>query len=188
MNSDNFSRNSVGLIELSSIAMGYQTIDAMLKAANVELVISRTICPGKYIGLVWGDVAAVEASVQAGLESAQGFIVNSLVIPNLHSQIFPALTATNRIPDKESLGVVETFDVVSSILAADASVKAANVTLCELRIAMAIGGKGFYTITGDVAAVEAAVEAGKQFLDGRGQIVYSVVIPNPSPELFREYV
>ncbi|MBF0407476.1 MAG: BMC domain-containing protein [Candidatus Riflebacteria bacterium] len=180
--------NAIGLIELSSIAMGYQTTDAMLKAANVELVLARTVCPGKYISLVWGDVAAVEASVAAGLSVAKGFIVNDLVIPNLHPQVFPAMTATNQIKAVESLGIVETFDIVSSILAADASVKAANVDLCELRVAMAIGGKAFYTLTGDVAAVEAAVEAGKNVIEGKGQIVFAVVIPRPSPELFREIV
>jgi len=182
------SQNAIGVIELSSIAMGYLVTDTMLKAASVELVISRTICPGKFSIMVWGDVAAVEASVKAGSSVGEGFLVNELVIPNLHPQIFPAITATNPVPETGALGVVETFDVVSTILAADASVKAAEVTLCEIRIAMAIGGKAFYTVTGDVAAVEAAVAAGRQILEGRGQIVYFVVIPRPREELFREFI
>jgi len=53
---------------------------------------------------------------------------------------------------------------------------------------MAIGGKAFYTMTGDVAAVEAAVASGLNVLEGRGQVVYSVVIPRPRPELFREFI
>lgn len=182
------SHPAIGLIELSSIAMGYQVTDAMLKTAAVELVLSRTVCPGKFTVLVWGDVAAVEASVNVGVRIGQGFLVNDLVIPNLHPQIFPAITATNEVKETDALGVVETFDVVSTILAADASVKAADVTLCEIRLAMAIGGKAFYTLTGDVSAVEAAVEAGKTILDGRGQIVYTVVIPRPREELFREFI
>ncbi len=182
------SQNAIGMIELSSIAMGYLTTDTMLKTASVELLLSRTICPGKFVCLVWGDVAAVEASVNSGIRVAQGYIVNDLVIPNLHPQIYPAMTATNPIPQTDALGVVETFDIVSTILAADASVKAAEVTLCEIRIAMAIGGKGFYTMTGDVAAVEAAVEAGLGILQGRGQVVQSVVIPRPRGELFREFI
>ena len=36
--------NSIGLIELSSIAAGYLVGDAMLKAADVELLLSRSIC------------------------------------------------------------------------------------------------------------------------------------------------
>ena len=182
------SQNAIGPIELSSIAMGYAVTDAMLKASSVQLVLARTVCPGKYITLVWGDVAAVQASVEAGVHVGQGYLVNDLIIPNLHEQIYPAMTATNGIPSPVALGVVETFDIVSTILAADASVKAADVTLCEVRIAMAIGGKAFYSVTGDVAAVEAAVEAGLEILQERGLVVYSVVIPRPRDELFQEYL
>ena len=51
-------KNSIGLIELSSIAAGFLVADAMLKAAEVEILLSRTICSGKYMVLVGGDVAA----------------------------------------------------------------------------------------------------------------------------------
>jgi microcompartment protein CcmL/EutN len=182
------SQNAIGLIELSSIAIGFSVTDTMLKTANVELVLSRTVCPGKFITLVWGDVAAVEASVQAGVQVGQGYLVNDLVIPNLHPQVYPAMTATNPVPKPDALGVVETFDIVSTILAADAAVKAAEVDLVEIRIAMAIGGKGFFNITGDVAAVEAAVAAGLAVLEGKGQVVSWVVIPRPREELFKEYI
>lgn len=184
----NRTKNSIGLIELSSISIGYKVTDEMLKTASVELVLSRTVCPGKFICLIWGDVASVKASIEAGIMSGQGYIVNDLVIPNLHEQIYPAMTATNVIKEKGALGVVETFDIVSTILAADASAKAADVTLCEVRIAMAIGGKAFYTVTGSVAAVEAAVSAGLQSLEGRGLVVNSVVIPRPREELFQEFI
>ncbi len=181
-------KNAIGLIELSSISIGYQVTDTMLKTASVELVLSRTVCPGKFICLIWGDVAAVEASIDAGIQIGQGYIVNDLVIPNLDPQIYPAMTATNQIKETGALGVVETFDIVSTILAADASAKAADVTLCEVRIAMAIGGKAFYTLTGDVAAVEAAVEAGLESLKEKGLVVHSVVIPRPREELFQEFI
>jgi microcompartment protein CcmL/EutN len=181
-------QNAIGLVELSSISIGYLVTDAMLKTASVELLLSRTVCPGKFICMVWGDVAAVEASVEVGIRSGQGYLVNDLIIPNLHSQIYPAMTATNQIKETDALGVMETFDIVSSILAADASVKAADVTLCEIRIAMAIGGKAFYTLTGDVAAVEAAIEAGLNALEGKGLVVHHVVIPRPRAELFQEFI
>ena len=45
--------NSIGLIEMSSIASGMQAADIMLKAAEVELLLSRTICSGKYMTLNW---------------------------------------------------------------------------------------------------------------------------------------
>ena len=49
--------NALGLIELTSIAAGFEVCDAMLKAAAVRLLLARSICSGKYMVLVAGDVA-----------------------------------------------------------------------------------------------------------------------------------
>ena len=59
---------AIGIVETSSIAKGFEIADTVLKAANVEIVLNRTICPGKYIVLVGGDVDAVQASIQAGVD------------------------------------------------------------------------------------------------------------------------
>jgi microcompartment protein CcmL/EutN len=67
-------------------------------------------------------------------------------------------------------------------------VKAANVQLIEIRLAMALGGKAFVTLTGDVAAVEAAVDAAAQVVGQKGLLVNKVVIPRPRPELLNEMI
>ena len=58
--------NSVGLIELSSIAAGYLVEDTALKAADVQLLLARTICSGKFLIAIAGDVTSVQAALQAG--------------------------------------------------------------------------------------------------------------------------
>ncbi|MCL6507066.1 MAG: BMC domain-containing protein, partial [Bryobacteraceae bacterium] len=73
-------RNSIGLIELGSIAAGYEVTDAMLKAADVELLLARSICSGKYMVMVRGDVAAVEASIEAGSRAGSFSLVDRFVI------------------------------------------------------------------------------------------------------------
>ncbi len=180
--------NSIGLIELTSVAAGFQACDAMLKAADVELVLSRSICSGKYMVMVRGDVAAIEASVAAGIAGAGFAIVDSFVIPNLHESVFPALSGVSKVEALESLGVIESFSVAALIEGADAAVKTANVRLIEIRLAMALGGKAFVTLTGDVAAVSAAVEAGAQIVGRKGMLVNRVVIPHPRPELLNEMI
>ena len=57
---------SIGLIELSSVAAGFEVADTMLKAGNVRLILSRSICSGKYMVLIGGETAAVSAAVAAG--------------------------------------------------------------------------------------------------------------------------
>lgn len=181
---------AIGMIEASSIALGNDIEDAMLKAAAVDLVIARTICSGKFAVIVRGDVAAVQSSVSAGVERTQDSLIDWIVIPNIHPQVFPALTGTVELKPEEAsaLGIIETFSACSAIEAADAAVKAGNVTLFRVHIAMAIGGKGFVQVTGDVAAVEAAVAAGSAVAADKGLLVNRVVIPRPRAELFREFI
>jgi bacterial microcompartment shell protein len=180
--------NSIGLIELSSIAAGYQVTDAMLKAADVELVLSRSICSGKYMVMVKGEVGAVQAAVSAGTKGGTFSVIDSFVIPNLHESVFAAIAGTSKIEALEALGIVESFSVASLIEGADAAAKAANVELIEIRLAMALGGKAFVTLTGDVAAVQSAVEAGAQMVAQKGMLVNRVVIPRPRPELLTEMI
>jgi microcompartment protein CcmL/EutN len=180
--------NAIGLIELTSIAIGFQAADAMLKAADVQLLMNRTICPGKYIVMVGGEVAAVRSAVDAGLAIADESVVDDFVIPNIHPSIFGAISGTITIEHVEALGILETFSIASLIEAADAAVKAAEVKLIDVHLAMAIGGKAYFTLTGDVAAVRAAVEAGAEYIRSKGLIVNKVIIPHPRLEITQDRI
>ncbi|HON57071.1 MAG TPA: BMC domain-containing protein [bacterium] len=181
-------QNAIGLIEVSSIAQGYLVADEMLKAAEVELLIARTICSGKHITLVCGEVGAVKASVEAGRRFADFALVDSLIIPNVHESVFPAIRGMNVIDNPDALGIVESFSVAALIEGADAAVKAAQVQLIEVRLAMALGGKAFFTLTGTVADVKAAVEAAQEFIKEKGLLVNAVIIPGPRKEIYREII
>ena len=181
-------RNSMGLIEMSSIAAGFQVCDAMLKAADVELVLARTICSGKYMVLVRGDVAAVESAVRNGCTAGDFSVIDTFVIPNVDEQVFPAISGSGKTAVMEALGIIESFSVASLIEGADAMAKSANVKLMEVRLAMALGGKAFATCTGSVSAVTSAVEAGARKIGQKGLLVNKMVIPNPRPELLTEMI
>lgn len=181
-------KNSIGLIELGSIASGFQVADSMLKAADVTLVLARTICSGKYMVLIRGDVAAVEAAIEAGRRQASFSIIDTFVIPNVHASIFPAIAGVTKVEQLEALGIIESFSVASLIEGADAMAKCASVELIEVRLAMALGGKAFASVTGSVAAVGAAVEAGAQMIGRKGLLVNKVVIARPRPELLNEMI
>lgn len=181
-------QNAIGLIELTSIAKGYEVADALLKTAQVQMIFNRTICPGKFMVMVAGETAAVSASMEAGLDIGGETVVDSLLIPNVHAEVFPAISGTRVVTETGALGIIETFSVASIIEAADAAVKAAHVQLLQIHLAMAIGGKGYVTLTGEVAAVTAAVEAGAEFIRGKGLLVNKVVIPQPRPEVLDDRI
>lgn len=77
----------------------------------------------------------------------------------------------------EAIGMIETYGLIASIEAADAMVKAANVTLLNKSI---VGG-GLVTVivTGDVGAVKAAVDAGTAAASRLGTVCSTHVIPRP---------
>ena len=180
--------SAIGIVETSSIAKGYEVADAVLKAAEVKIVVNRTVCPGKYMVLVSGNVDAVNVSIDAGVEIGGHTVVDHFIIPNIHPDVFPAINGAANLPEIKALGVIEGFTVASVIEAADAAVKAAKVELVNIHLAMAIGGKGYVTLTGEVGAVQAAVEAGAAIIEEKGLLVEKVVIPSPRVEIINEYV
>lgn len=180
--------SAIGIVETSSIAKGFEIADTMLKTANVNLVVNRTICPGKYMVIIGGEVDAVNASVEAGLAAGAHTVVDSFVIANLHPAVFPAISGVTHLPELHSLGVIESFSVSSVIEAADAAVKSTQIQLIALNLAMAIGGKGWVSMTGDVASVTEAVEVGAAVIAKKGLLVEKVVIPSPRPEIVSEFI
>ncbi|MGL4367820.1 MAG: BMC domain-containing protein [Brevinemataceae bacterium] len=80
-----------------------------------------------------------------------------------------------------ALGLVETKGFVSAIEAADAMVKAANVTL----VGKEFIGSGLVTVMvrGDVGAVKAATDAGAAAAEKVGELVSVHVIPRPHADI-----
>ena len=179
-------KRAIGLVELRSIARGMKTTDAMLKAADVELLRAHVVCPGKYIILVAGSISQVRSAVTLGQEIAPEVVVDHFILSNVHPSVFPALTATTEIEKVRAIGVVETFSLAASIVAADIAVKAAPVELIEIRLPFAMGGKAFTVFTGEVSAVRSAVNTAAEKLKDEGVIDSFEVIPSPHKDLIEK--
>ena len=171
------------MIETNSIPAGIEAGDAMLKAADVSLATAQPVCAGKYIVIVSGDVAAVEASVAAGAEIAGEVLVDSIVIANVHEQVIQAIGACSEAVEAGALGLIETFSLASAVICADSAVKAANVSLIEIRLGRGLGGKSFITMIGEVAAVRFAVQAAETLEEAKGMVARTAVIPSPHPDI-----
>jgi microcompartment protein CcmL/EutN len=85
-----------------------------------------------------------------------------------------------------AIGMIETKGYVAAVAAADAMVKAANVTIVSRE---QVGdGLVAVTIVGDVGAVKAATEAGAETAAAVGELVSVHVIPRPHSELSKSFV
>jgi len=173
--------NAIGMIEFSSIVRGIETSDFMVKAAQIELLRASTVCPGKYIVIIAGSTGDVTASMEEGKKRAGEYMVDTLLIPNVHPQLIPAISMTAPVEYKGAVGALEFYSIASAVTAADVAAKAANISLIEVKIGYAIGGKGVVTFTGEVGAVRAAVAAAQK---GAELLVGATVIPRPSPKIF----
>lgn len=85
----------------------------------------------------------------------------------------------------QAIGLVETRGLIAQIEAADAMLKAANVTLVKQ---IQIGGAYITTIIqGDVGSVRAAVDAGAAAASKVGELICAHVIPRPQPGLMENF-
>jgi ethanolamine utilization protein EutM len=87
---------------------------------------------------------------------------------------------------QEAIGMIETKGYVGSVEAADAMVKAANVSLVKT---VAIGG-GLITVftTGDVGSVKAAVDAGSKAAGRVGELIASHILARPHEDLMKIFI
>ncbi len=167
---------ALGMIEFKTVSAGVTAADAMVKTAAVELVEAQTVCPGKYIALITGDLSAVDAAVETAKVRYGENLIDSFVLGNPHEGIFPAIYGTTHVEHISSLGILETFDAAAIIVAAD-------VELIELRIAKGMCGKSYVFLCGEVSAVEAAISKARTSVSESGMFLDSTVIAHPDPQI-----
>ena len=125
-------------------------------------------------------MAAVEDSVRIGERMAGEFFIDSIIIPNVDPGVFPAITGATMPERVQAVGIMESFSLATMIVCADAILKAAELEPIELRLGNGLGGKSYFTYTGDVAAVQAGTDAGLEIAKEKGLLVDAEVIPSPS--------
>lgn len=173
---------AIGLIELSSIAKGVETADAMRKMSEIKIELAMAIAKGKYIIMISGPVAEVESSISRGVEIANKDLIDKYIIRNVHKGVLQALNRKIKVNKIEAVGMIETKEALSAVFAADAALKAAYVEIVEIKTGAGIGGKGYFTVNGEVAAVRTAISAGVKAV-GENAIVNRIVIPNAHPDM-----
>lgn len=179
---------SIGLIELKSVARGLVVTDAIAKKAPIRLLECHPVCPGKYIVLFAGDVAPVEESLAEGVKVAGDALVNEMILAQVHEGVIPAITGNAKVDEFGSIGIVESFSIASCIVAADIAAKKANVTLTEIRLAMGLGGKAYFVMTGDLYSVEESLNAAAGYVRSEGLLAGSELIPAPHPDVIEKAV
>ncbi|HEY8666487.1 MAG TPA: BMC domain-containing protein [Tepidisphaeraceae bacterium] len=196
---------ALGLVELTGWSPTLLALDAMEKAGDVQLL---QIELNDFLGAcikITGGVSDVRAAVDAAraMASRMGVDIAADVIPAPDEKIWPVVQAKaefspllesnvvyfpqvdpgaseNTMADNASfaIGMIETQGLTAVLEAIDCACKAAAVDVVGRE---KLGG-GYVTviIKGDVAAVKAAVAAGREAVDGLGKLIAAHVIARPS--------
>lgn len=170
---------TIAVIELASIARGIGAVDRILKEATVTVLAARPVSPGRYVILFTGSVEDVRSSLAVGVDIAAECLVDRLFLPAVDPGVLQALERPVAASKLDAVGVVETSTISSSVEAADAAVKRGAVSLIELHLAQGIDGKSYFTCTGEVSDVEAAVAAAVAAAQVRDRLLHHVIIPRP---------
>lgn len=86
---NNMTREALGMIETKGLVAAIEAADAMVKAANVQLVGKEQVGGGLVTVMVRGDVGAVKAATEAGAEAAErvGELISIHVIPRPNAEV-----------------------------------------------------------------------------------------------------
>jgi len=171
--------DALALLELGSIARGYRVLDALVKEAPVRVLEANLIEPGRFLILTGGGVAEIEASHRVGREIGAEDVHDHLVIQFVHASVWDGLAGSGSTADIDTVGIIEASSIAAVLHACDRALKEADVQLCGLRIATALGGKGFFVVNGTQDAVEAAIESSVGVLTARGRRVREEMVARP---------
>ena len=181
---------ALGILEIATIARGVVSADAALKRAPAILLSSRAVSGGKHLVMLEGGVAEVEEAMAAGKRAAGTVLLDSVELSAADDQVWPMLGAPISPIDwtldggAEAVAIIETKTVSGAIAAADAACKVAEVTVRDVRLAVDLAGKAYFTLTGTLDAIEAAAAAAHDALAlAADRLVGIEVIAQPSPDL-----
>ena len=200
----------VGVLEVQSLSASFVLLDVMCKAAGIEVAGVEVDGAGGSVMKISGTTADVQAAIDAGQAVANQMKVhiahavwpryslgarfliyckqeyNGIIGANDH--LLPGVSTTqSQLSDKkgkqgtmtqDAIGLIETQGYVGLLEAADAMLKSASVELMGKEKI----GAAYVTIMvrGDVAAVQAAVDAGKAAVERvGGKLILAHVIARP---------
>ena len=133
----------------------------MCKRAPVGLLRADWISPGKFLVLVEGEVAAVDEAFRVGVDVGGDRVVDRLILQQAHDELWPALRgeATRGARASTRSGSSRPRRSRPRCSAPTPPPRPRGVRITEMQLGRGIGGKAFFTLTGPLEEVEAAVEA-----------------------------
>ncbi len=171
---------ALAAIDLTDIPTGILATDALLKRSPIAFIRAGTITAGRWLTVFGGTTAAVEEAMAAALERGGGAVVDSVLLPDVHPDLYSAAHGVRQAAGEGSLLVLETSTVPALLRAVETVLKGTGVRLAELRLADAgLAGKGIAVVRGELADIEAAQALAEDALVRAGAALATRVVSAP---------
>ena len=177
---------AIGFMELKDMGLGLVVADAIAKAAPVDLLEAKPICPGWFFILFTGESAAVTAAAKTGAQIAGERMIAKDEVYKLSDHVIEAMTPTPFQGEMKSLGIVESKNLVAGIRLADLAAKGGRIELMNMRRSVGNAGKVLLTFTGETASVNQAIDSIRQHAMYQEFGVSAYVIAKPSKALLEQ--
>ena len=177
--------SNLAVVEFKSIARGIYTTDAMLKAAEVNLVLATTLCPGKYLTIVEGETSAVESSLKIADEIGGRHVFSSEAVNAISVKVIDAINGRLQSSADGAIAIIESMQMAHLICSADEVVDAVDIEFVDFRLSRGCGVNGFYIFSGELSSVNEGAKAASQYLMNKGALLAFRVISGPDIEVWR---
>lgn len=178
-------KENIAVVEFKSISRGIVVTDEMLKTADINIVISGSLCPGKYLAVLEGEISALNSTLKVAERIGGRHLFSSFLISGISTKVLEAIKGKSSKKTFDAIGIVESLQMADLINSSDIAVDSADIDFVEYRLARGCGVNSFYIINGQLSAVNEAAKNAVNFLGQNGSLIAYKVIPGPDREVWK---
>jgi microcompartment protein CcmL/EutN len=154
-------KKSLVLLELKNISTGFLVFDEITKNFNVDIEVSKLLCPGRYMIICSGNQGEIESLRRHILylkEQEEYKHITERVVSGVDVDLIKKLNKTIKFPERvRSLGMLEFSNTVQAIETADFIEDESPVEVLTIKIGIGMCNKGVVLFEGDTSAVKNTV-------------------------------
>ena len=178
-------KGNILIAEFKSISRGIMVTDSMIKSAEVNIVQAGSLCPGKYLTILDGEISALTSAGKIAEEQGGRHLFSNFVVSGISHRIIEAIGGDLAEVSSDAVGIIEGPHMADLINSSDIAVDSAAVDFIEYRLARGCGVNSFFIITGTFSAVDEATDDASRFLGERGSLIAYKVLPAPDRQVMR---
>ncbi len=178
-------KGNIFVAEFKSVSRGIMVTDSMVKSAEVNIVQASSLCPGKYLTILEGEISALASAGRTAEELGGRHLFSSFTVSGIDQRIIEAIGGDLAEVSGDAIGIIEGPHMADLINSSDIAADSAEIDFLEYRLARGCGVNSFFIITGVLSAVDEAAVNASRFLGERGSLIAYRILPAPDRQVMK---